>query len=177
MGLSVKQKGVVRGMVIGALTAVAIIAAGILTNPFAYSSDLDLAARLTVAIKSCLLLAICLAISVGRLAKHRFVTPEDMDGSSAMQSTQRAKVLQSLLQNTLEQSVLAALVYLAWSIVLPADWLSVVPMAAIGFLIGRLLFFAGYDKGAPSRAIGFALAFYPSLGMLLCVISLGLYGA
>lgn len=29
------------------------------------------------------------------------------------------------------------------------------------------LFFAGYSKGAHSRAIGFTLAFYPALGMLL----------
>jgi hypothetical protein len=170
MALNAKQRGVLGGMAIGASTAVVLIAAGIALNPFGYSPELDFEARITVALESCLLPAFFLAVCIGRLAKHRFFTPEDIDGSGTSEGTQQARVLQSLLQNTLEQGLLAALIYLAWSVVMPPSWLSAVPMAAIAFSVGRILFFAGYAKGAPSRAIGFTLAFYPSLGMLLCLV-------
>ena len=77
--------------------------------------------------------------------------------------------MQSLLQNTLEQSVLALLIYLAWAAVMPSAWLSVVPLAAVSFALGRLLFLAGYASGAPSRALGFTMTFYPSIAMLICI--------
>ena len=51
---------------------------------------------------------------------------------------------------------------------MPASTLSTVPLAALAFAIGRVLFFRGYGDGARARALGFALTFYPSLAMLLC---------
>jgi hypothetical protein len=63
-------------------------------------------------------------------------------------------LLQTLLQNTLEQSLIALLVYLGWALTMPATWLSVVPVAAMAFAIGRILFFLGYEKGAPSPSPG-----------------------
>lgn len=83
------------------------------------------------------------------------------------QGTKQAQLLQSLLQNTLEQSVLAIVAYCAWAVVMPTVWLSVVPLAAIAFAVGRVMFFVGYKDGAPSRAIGFTLAFYTSAAMLV----------
>jgi len=41
------------------------------------------------------------------------------------------------------------------------------------FLVGRLFFFAGYANGAPSRAYGFGLTFYPTVMLLLFVVALG----
>lgn len=170
MALSEKQQGVLRGMVIGAITACLIVAFGIALNPFAFPPNLPLADRLSVALTASLLPALFLAVSIGSLAKHRFFTPEDIDGGGLSAGTERAKILQSLLQNTLEQTVLAVLVYFAWANVMPSTWLSVVPLAASAFALGRILFFVGYQQGAPSRAVGFTLAFYPSLIMLVCLI-------
>ena len=166
--LSRKKKGVLGGMAFGATVAVAVIVTGIWLNPLGFSSDLSLAQRISVAIKSTSLVATCLAIAIGRLAKHRFLTPEDIDGGGLQPGSSRALLLQSLLQNTLEQSVLAVIVYTAWAVTMPSAWLSVVPLAAVSFAVGRILFFAGYGRGAPSRAAGFALTFYPSVGMLVC---------
>jgi hypothetical protein len=108
-----------------------------------------------------------LGLSVGRLARHRFFTPQDIDGGGLTNGTHEARILQSLLQNTLEQFALAFAAYLAWAVIMPVLWLSVVPLAAITFGIGRVLFFAGYKEGAPHRAVGFALTFYPSMVMLV----------
>ena len=168
--LTEKQAGVLKGMVPGGLIAIAIIFIGASTNPFSIDPSLSEINRLGIAIQSLILLVIFLAVSVGRLAKHRFFTPEDIDGGGLSEGTDRAKILQSLLQNTLEQFCLAAPVYLAWAFVMPARWISVVPLVAITFAIGRILFFVGYEKGAASRAIGFAMTFYPSVVMLVCVV-------
>lgn len=170
MALSDKQTGVLNGMLIGAACAVAIVVLGGWLNPFSFQADLGGFERLGVAIKASVLPAFFLAVSIGRLAKHRFFTPEDIDGGGLTNGTDRAKLLQSLLQNTLEQCALAVVTYAAWAIVMPSTWLSVVPLAAIAFAAGRVLFFFGYDRGAPSRAIGFTLAFYPSALMLLGVV-------
>jgi len=57
--------------------------------------------------------------------------------------------------------------------VAPAPFLPVVPAAAVMFLVGRVSFFAGYAKGAPSRAYGFALTFYPTVVLLVFLLVLG----
>ena len=49
---------------------------------------------------------------------------------------------------------------------MPHGWLASIPAAAILFLIGRILFSRGYERGAAARAIGFGLTFYPSVLMI-----------
>ncbi|GAB3672198.1 hypothetical protein GCM10028792_05840 [Salinisphaera aquimarina] len=159
-----------KGMLVGAACALAIVIVGAWLNPFSFQSEMGSAERLGIAIKASVLPAIFLAASVGRLAKHRFFTPEDIDGGGLTRGTERAMLLQSLLQNTLEQFALAVVAYCAWAVVMPATWLSVVPLAAVAFAVGRVMFFSGYEHGAPSRAIGFTLSFYPSVLMLACVV-------
>ena len=170
MALTRKQGGVLLGMGVGLSTAVLLIIIGMASNPLGFSDEMDLASRMSVAIQSCILPVLFLIISVGRLAGHRFFTPEDIDAGAAQGGTDRARMLQSILQNTLEQTMIAVIIYMAWAVVMPGRWLSVVPMVAIVFAVGRILFFAGYEKGASSRALGFTLGFYSSVAMLVCVI-------
>jgi hypothetical protein len=156
-------------MAAGLATAAAVVAVGITWNPFGFAPDLPLGERVSVAIRCVTLPALCLAVAIGRLAKHRFFTPADIDGSGLQPGSARALLLQSILQNTLEQAVLASFAYLAWAVVMPSAWLSTVPLAALAFAVGRVLFFAGYGRGAPSRAVGFTMAFYPSVAMLVSI--------
>jgi uncharacterized membrane protein YecN with MAPEG domain len=53
---------------------------------------------------------------------------------------------------------------------MPQTWQAAVPISAILFLVGRVLFWRGYAQGAPARALGFALTFYPSVAMLLLIV-------
>ncbi|MEE8387032.1 MAG: MAPEG family protein [Acidiferrobacterales bacterium] len=170
MPLTEKQIGVLKGIIPGAFIALCIVGLGSYLNPFTYQESLNTIEKLKVAILSCIIPAVFLAASIGRLAKHRFFTPEDIDGGGLSNGSAQATLLQSLLQNTFEQTLLASLVYCAWSVVMSAALLSVVPTAAIAFGLGRILFFIGYKKGAPSRAIGFTLSFYPSIIMLVVII-------
>lgn len=104
-----------------------------------------------------------LSISIGRLAKHRFFTLEDINGSGLTQGTAQAKLLQSLLQNTLEQTVLALPIYLTAITFYPISIGKAAILAAISFFIGRMLFFWRYRLGAGARALGFTMTFYPTL--------------
>lgn len=108
-----------------------------------------------------------LLLSVGRLAKHRFFSPTDIDGGGLNKNTAEAASLQALLQNTLEQTVLAVIAYGAWAFLAQPARLGLLIVFTCFFAIGRLLFFVGYSSGAPARALGFGLTFYPSAALLL----------
>lgn len=167
--LSEKQRGVLRGMAIGIVITTVVLALAIFAAPAALTTERDLAAALAHTLQWDAILIATLAINVGLLARHRFFTPDDIDGGGLTKGTPKAQVLQSTLQNTLEQTVLGIFVHLIWTVTMPSSWQAAVPSAAILFLVGRILFMRGYANGAPSRALGFALTFYPSVAMLLAV--------
>jgi uncharacterized membrane protein YecN with MAPEG domain len=177
MSLSKKQKGVLSGMLGGLSGAIALVAVGVLANPFGYSVDLALPQRLAVAANASLIPGASLVFCVARLAKHRFFTPDDIDGSALSHGSQRAALLQALLQNTLEQAVVAMCVYFVWATLAPSAWLSTVLLSAAAFGLGRVLFFIGYAGGAPHRALGFALTFYPSVLMGLVLLAVQIASA
>lgn len=127
--------------------------------------------RLAVALGATAFVLLPLLVCIARLARHRFFSAEDIDGGGLGNASREAAVLQAILQNTLEQTVLAAGSYLAWAAVMPASTLAVIPAACMLFLAGRLAFTRGYRSGAPSRAFGFALTFYPSAIMLITILA------
>jgi hypothetical protein len=106
-------------------------------------------------------------ISIMRVANYRFSSPEDIDGSGLTVGTSRVLVLRAILQNTLEQAVLAIVAYAIWAAIMPLTWLRAIPIAALLFVAGRILFARGYERGAPGRAMGFGLTAYPTFGMLV----------
>jgi hypothetical protein len=170
MVLTVKQRGVLKGITIGATITFVVIVGAIVAGPMVLSPEATVEERIAFALTADVFIALWLGISVGLLARHRFFTPEDIDGGGLTQGSETASILQSTLQNTLEQTVLAVLVHLAWAALMPASWMSVVPAAVGLFLCGRVLFVRGYRGGAQSRALGFALTFYPSALMLILVV-------
>ncbi len=125
--------------------------------------------RIAMALKWDLLLALVLLISIVRVGAFRFVSDADMDGAGLTPGSPRIKVMQAQLQNTLEQTVLAVITHLAWAAAAPPAWRHAVPVAVVLFVLGRLLFFSGYEKGAEFRALGFGLTILPSTLMLLCL--------
>jgi hypothetical protein len=70
--------------------------------------------RLTVFAGCCAIAAVWLLFAVALLARHRFFSADDIDGAALTEATPKARVLQALIQNTLEQTVLAAAAYGAW---------------------------------------------------------------
>jgi MAPEG family len=135
------------------------------------SKHAAISSRLKLAGLAALAPTVMLFLCIARLAKHRFSTPQDIQGSALTEGTERARFLQSLLQNTLEQTALALPIYFSGSLFFPVSLLPLVVAAAVLFAVGRLLFFVGYASGAPSRAAGFGLTFYPSVALLFTVIA------
>jgi hypothetical protein len=171
MELSEKQKGVVRGVVPAALiTATSMVGATLLVPANALPVN-ETGARLAWALQWALLPILALMISIIRVANHRFSTPADIDGSGLTAGTERILVLRAIVQNTLEQSVLACAAYAVWAVTLPYLWLRAVPIAAVLFVTGRILFARGYERGAPGRALGFGLTAYPTFGMLAVLLA------
>ena len=169
MTIDSTQKGVARGMATAVAFAIVFAIAYVLQWPSFSQVSVD--SRLKLAALAALAPAAVLFVCIARLAKHRFTTPQDIHGSALTEGTDRAKLLQALLQNTLEQTVLAVPVYLAAATVFPARLLPLVAAAAALFVVGRILFFRGYASGAPSRAAGFGLTFYPTVGLLISVVA------
>ena len=166
MALTPQQRGVVHGIAIAAICTVVVVAGASAWYPVGLLPGDDTVGRIAFAFRWDLLPAACLLVAVGRLARHRFFTPEDIGGGGLSSGTPRAHVLQSILQNTLEQVVLASLAYVISAVVVPQMWLASVPAAAVLFLIGRILFSRGYERGAAARALGFGLTFFPSVFLL-----------
>jgi len=168
MALSDKQKGVLHGMAGASALVAMVLAVAILWRPAVLLPATDtLGGRLGWAAVWLLGPAFCLLLSIGRLAGQRFRTPEDIDGSGLTTGSDRAHVLQAVIQNTLEQTLLAALIWCAYAVLLPFGWLAAIPAAALMFVSGRALFAWGYDHGAAGRALGFALTFYGTAALML----------
>ncbi|WP_420225353.1 MAPEG family protein [Pigmentiphaga litoralis] len=186
------QRGVLRGMGIGMAITLLLLVLMIALAPRALLPLIGPTASLVAALHWALLPVWCLAIAIGVMARHRFLHAEDIDGSGLAGSglpgggmtasrgmtggSWTARIYQAILQNTLEQVVLAIPTYLIWAVTLPREWQAAVPAAAILFVVGRILFWRGYSGGAPSRALGFALTFYPTLVLALVAIVAALVG-
>lgn len=171
MMLTEKQRGVLLGMMLGLACSLLALALAIATAPSAFlPRDDSTASAIAHALRWDLLPVLWLAANIAMLARHRFFTPADIDGGGLSDGTPTAKVLQAVLQNSLEQAVLAISAHLIWAATMPARWLAAIPAAAILFFIGRVMFWRGYARGAPARALGFALTFYPTIALLVVAV-------
>jgi hypothetical protein len=165
MAFTRTQAGVAAGMAGGLAATVAIFLWPSLPSVPAEADE-----RIRLWSACSLVATLWLLIAVGRLAGHRFFTPADIDGGGLTEGTPKAKLLQTLVQNTLEQCLLAIPAYGAWLWLAPDGRRGLVVLCAACFALGRLLFFAGYARGAPFRALGFTLTFYPTVGLYLFLL-------
>lgn len=177
MSLDGKQRGVLRNMLAALAITIITLGALVLWPQALPAPPASLADRLALTLQWDSLVLLCLVLSIGLLARHRFFTPADIDGSGLTAGTDRAHVLQAMLQNTLEQAVIAVLAHLLWTAATDPAWYGAVPAAALMFVAGRVLFVAGYAGGAPARAFGFALTFYPTVFLTLVAIGSILFRA
>jgi hypothetical protein len=158
--------------------AVAVVVAAVLVSSLIPAAWLPVdlpAARMAWVLPWGLLPLVMLMVSIMRVGNHRFSTPEDIDGSGLTVGTPKIQILRAILQNTLEQAVLAVGGYLIGSVILPHGWLRVIPAAALLFIIGRILFTLGYSRGAGGRALGFGLTAYPTFVLLLTLAAVSLW--
>lgn len=169
MNLTDKQKGVLRGVIPAAMLSIVGLCGLSLLVPMSLLPADNSGARLAWALEWSLLPILSLVVAIARVGNHRFFSPQDIDGSGLTNATPQVRVLRAVLQNTLEQTVVAVGAYLIWAAVMPLGWLRAICIAAVLFVAGRVTFSRGYIEGAAGRAMGFALTAYPTFAMLATV--------
>ncbi len=164
MALDNEQRAIARSAIAALLvTGSVLVAAGVLSLFEADGVD----ERLSLLAVAFAPLTLALLRDIARMANHRFAEPLDRNSAAADTSTAKADMLSAILRNTHEQVTFAALVYAMAAIALPAHWTDAILGCAGLFVIGRLIFAAGYAEGAGGRAFGFGLTFYPSVALAL----------
>lgn len=152
-----EQQQVMGGMVLASvLTAAALVAAYFLSG-----NGADFI-RMSAPVASSLI-ALALVFCIGNIAKKRFFNADIIDGAASDTPGSAVAVDKAVLQNTLEQTVLAAIVYNGLAAVAPGIAPTLLPVLVTLFLLGRAFFVFGYRQGAGGRAFGFALTFYPTV--------------
>ena len=98
MGLTAKQSGVLKGMMAGAAVTLVVIIGALLAGPILLSPEASVGRRIAFALKTDAWIALWLCISIGLLARHRFFTPEDIDGGGLdAYCTDTAHILQATI--------------------------------------------------------------------------------
>ncbi|MEJ6788178.1 MAPEG family protein [Brevundimonas sp. BR2-1] len=159
------------------MTAVAIASARLWLSPplLGAAPDMSTADRLAYALKADLLVLLWLAGCLRAVASIRFRSDADRPGSAYGAPSPRLAVPAAVLQNSLEQTVLAVGAHLVLATVLRGEEMIVLPVLVALYLVGRVLFALGYARGAAARAFGMALTGASTLGAFaMAIVLLGL---
>ena len=157
----------------GALPAFAVVAltlenASSLFEFVALPSD-DLYSRLAFALRWMLLPGSCLLLGVIVAARRGFV-PDAIDGTRTPTS-RSLEINLRYNQNTLEQTVLACIVWANLAVSLPIAHLALIPAMAALFATGRVAFWVGYLIHPMGRSFGMVLTVLPTVASYAWVVS------
>ncbi len=174
--LDVEQRRVLRGMSFAAVVAATVLGFGIvfaspLVPPLPRIED-----RIAFTLRCDLFVMAWLAAAIAAVARGRFFSAADIGGAGFSEAGPQIAISSAVLQNTLEQAMLAVLAHLILASLLHGREMIVVPLLVGLFCAGRLAFWLGYKHGAGNRAFGFGLTFYPSLlalGLALVMLIVG----
>ncbi|MDA8868602.1 hypothetical protein N9H91_02175 [Pseudomonadales bacterium] len=81
MAIPVKQAGVAKGMAFAMFVCVVTISSGVYLDPFGFSLISDFQGRTQILALSIILPTLFMFVSVGRMARFRFFSPNEIDGS------------------------------------------------------------------------------------------------
>ncbi len=120
---------------------------------------------------------VVLLVAILMVSTARRGSPDDIGGQAAGPPSRKLAIKSAFLQNTLEQTVLAAAFFLGLAAIAGGQWMALVPISVAFFWIGRLLFYLGYEGGAGGRALGMALTMTPSITgyLLLAGLAIGAF--
>jgi hypothetical protein len=159
----VKQRRVRFSIAAGVAASAGVAALGYAFVPAPAVASLS--DRLRLGVECACVAALALAAAVGAIAMARYGNPEAIDGQRSPGG--RIDTALRILQNTLEQLVLAAVAYVGFAALAPARMLPILPAMVGWWLVGRMLFAVGYFVGDNARAFGFVATFIPSATMLV----------
>ena len=159
------QRDVLFGSAAGLAFSALFIAAGYAWLPastFDLQPAMQAGERIAFALKADVFVFLWVAACIGAVSRGRFYSPSDIAGAAYSAPSPAIAVRAAVLQNSLEQAVLAFGAHLALAAVLHGAELVLVPLLVVLFLVGRVAFAAGYRNGAPGRAFGMAVTAAPT---------------
>lgn len=160
-GFRRQQLIVVAGSVPGAAAAVAVLLnAQRLFGGLPLPAN-DTAARLAFAVRWLLVPGVAVLAGV-QVAGRRGFVPDAIDGTR-IPANHALEINLRYNQNTLEQTVLAAIAWAGLALALPHARLVLIPAMAALFAFGRASFWIGYLIDPPYRAFGMVLTALPTL--------------
>jgi hypothetical protein len=167
------ERAIRRAVLIALVALVIAVPAGYQWLPLVFDFPAELSEKLAFAARTSVFVLLWVLIGVGLVSMGRRVSPDDIGGSAAGPPSERIAIHVAFLQNTLEQAVLAAGLYLALATLVSGAWLSLIVIAVIFFGVGRVLFLRGYAEGVSGRSLGMSLTAMPTLlGYLLVIVLL-----
>jgi uncharacterized MAPEG superfamily protein len=167
-----KEERRIRWRVLAALLfCAAILAASRIVLPALFDFPEALPERLAFGVQASLFAFLWPLAGVAMVAHGRRKSEADIRGSAYSPPSEAIAVQAAFLQNSFEQSVLAAGAWIALATLLSGADLGMIVGAALLFAVGRIAFLAGYPKGAAGRAFGMATTMIPSLlGYILALV-------
>lgn len=147
-----KRPKILIGMAAGALWALAVVGGPLMADVPFLPPPLALPGAFFVP-------GLVLVAMIGRLAQTRFFDDTIIDGEEFARNS-RAWIDQRVLSNTIEQLVLALVI---WPFVALTLGGAVVVVMGVAFAISRVAFWVGYHLSPPLRGFGFAATFYPTI--------------
>jgi hypothetical protein len=162
-----KQILVALGMLAAVVVCVVVIGTfGLASPPPPHDFPESVADRLAFAARLMLVPGLCLLVGIGFTANRRFFSRAAIDGGLPPDD----RVFEINLrynQNTLEQTVLAAIAWTGVALTMaPQDLRMLYAMAGL-FAVGRIAFWLGYLWAPWARAFGLGLTFYPTAAALV----------
>lgn len=170
MAFDSEQLGILRGSALALAFALPAAGAGYTWLPakwFGLSDAMTMGDQIAFALKADLLLFVWLAWCVRAVSKRRFRSPVDRKGSAFGPPTEAIAIPAAVLQNSLEQTVLAFGAHLVLATVLQGPELVTIPLLVVLYVVGRITFSLGYSQGAARRSFGMALTAAPTIASYL----------
>jgi hypothetical protein len=158
-----KQVLIALGMLAAAVVCI-VVASRVLGSHD--GGQLATAERLALAGRWLLVPGLCLLAGLGLTANQRFLRADAIDGGPAAKPG-FLEINLRYNQNTLEQTVLAAVAWTGLALTLEPRDLGLIPALAGLFAAGRAAFFLGYLYAPWARAFGLGLTFYPTVAAMI----------
>lgn len=174
--MAAEERGIRRDTSIATAVTLVGFAAAFWSGPALTDLPEDVADRLAFAALAFAVPGFVLLVAIMMVSTTRRFSPEDIRGQAAGPPSPRLAIKAAFLQNTLEQTVLAAGFYFALAAVAGGAWLALLPVAAALFVIGRILFYRGYPRGAQGRSLGMGLTMMPAALGYPLVAGLAVFG-
>jgi MAPEG family protein len=161
--LQFEQRRIVLGAALALIVTIFVLAVGYGFVAMPPHGTMDLADRVVFALRVDIVPLLWLLAAIVNVGNRRFLSRDDIQGAGFYPPSERLAIPVAILQNTLEQSVLAIGAYVILATLLIGEELIILPLLALLFCVGRLVFWAGYGSGAGQRAFGFVLTFFPTV--------------